>query len=68
MVTNQDIELAFVRAQNRINEGLDRAQFNFYLPDLVRATDEIVAMMGKNQERPKRAEDANPLAMNEEVS
>lgn len=63
MVTSRDIELAFVRAQNRINEEIDKAQLNFILPDLVDMTDAMVAMMGGNQ--PKQNEN-NPLA-NEEI-
>ena len=64
MITNHDIELAFVRAQNRINEEISNAQVNFVLPDLVKATDAMVGMIRKKK-GPDQNEN-NPV-MNEEI-
>lgn len=64
MITNHDIELAFVRAQNRINENLQRAQVEFMLPDMERMADIMLPLLrGKN---PGQVNRDNPLA-NEEI-
>jgi len=63
MITNRDIEIAFVRAQNRINENLERAQVEFMLPDLENMAEVLLQMVGKNQTKQKSN---NPLA-NEEI-
>lgn len=62
MITNHDIEIAFVRAQNRINEILDNAQANFYMDDLSAMAD---AMLGQLKGKPEENA-SNPLA-NEEI-
>ena len=64
MITNHDIEIAFVRAQNRINEEIEKAQLNFVLPDIVEATDAMVGVIRRNR-KPTQNEN-NPL-MNEEI-
>jgi len=64
MITNRDIELAFVRAQNRINEGLEDAQIQFMEPDLDRLSEMLMKQLkGKSQ---KTVNQNNPIA-NEEV-
>lgn len=35
MVTNQDIERAFVIADMKLNNTINRAQFEFYKPELI---------------------------------
>lgn len=35
MVTNQDIERAFVIADAKLNNTINRAQFEFYKPELI---------------------------------
>ena len=63
MITNRDIELAFVRAQNRINENLERAQMEFLMPDMDTFTDVMLKQLkGKKPDKAK----SNPLA-NEEI-
>lgn len=63
MVTNRDIEIAFVRAQNRINENLQRAQFEFMSDDMDLVADIMLKQLkgGKPKSNPN-----NPLA-NEEI-
>ena len=64
MITNRDIEIAFVRAQNRINEKIEDAQAEFMLPDAVAMID---AMIGKiRKQKTAKQNDNNPL-MNEEI-
>ena len=64
MITNRDIELAFVRAQNRINEGLEDAQIQFMAPDIDRISEMLMSQLkGKS---PKTVNLNNPIA-NEEV-
>ena len=62
MITNRDIEIAFVRAQNRINEQLEKAQAEFMLPDMERVADVLIPMLKKGQP----VQEDNPLA-NEEI-
>lgn len=64
MITNHDIELAFVRAQTRINEQLENAQAEFYLPDMNRVAGVLVSQI-KNS-TPKKVNTDNPIA-NEEI-
>ena len=64
MVTNHDIEIAFVRAQNRINEQINKAQMEFMLPDMERVTKSFSAVISKNS--PKQVNLGNPIA-NEEI-
>lgn len=64
MITNRDIELAFVRAQNRINEGLEDAQIQFMAPDIDRISEMLMSQLkGKSA---KKVNLNNPIA-NEEV-
>ena len=63
MVTNRDIEIAFVRAQNRINENLQRAQIQFMAPELEMVTQMMLPIM---KGKPSKAEPTNPLT-NEEI-
>lgn len=64
MITNRDIELAFVRAQNRINENLENAQLQFMAPDLDRISEALANQI--KQKTPKQVNMNNPLA-NEEI-
>ena len=64
MITNHDIEIAFVRAQNRINENLERAQFEFMRPDLENTADILMPILKGQQ--PGQVNRDNPLA-NEEI-
>ena len=68
MITNRDIEIAFVRAQNRINEELDNAQAEFMLPDIIEATGAMAMAFEKNNRKNNMnfQELTNPLA-NEEI-
>ena len=64
MITNRDIEIAFVRAQNRINEKLENAQAQFMIDDMDRIADVLLPKMkGSN---PKSGQN-NPLMSNEEI-
>ena len=60
MITNRDIEIAFVRAQQRINDQIDNAQAEFYMPDMEDMADMLIKQL-KSGEAP-----TNPLA-NEEI-
>ena len=60
MITNRDIELAFVRAQDRINEQIENAQAEFYMPDMADIADMLIKQLKGKTENP------NPLA-NEEI-
>ncbi len=64
MITNRDIEIAFVRAQNRINEKIENAQAEFYLPDLGDMADMLISQLKGNT--PKKINMDNPIA-NEEI-
>lgn len=64
MITNRDIEFAFVRAQNRINEQIQNAQAQFVAPDVIDIIN-ILANMGRKGQPPAMNEN-NPLA-NEEI-
>ena len=60
MITNHDIEIAFVRAQQRINERIENVQSEFYLPDMMDMADMLIGQLKGKSESP------NPLA-NEEI-
>lgn len=60
MITNHDIEIAFVRAQQRINDQIENAQAEFYMPDMENMADMLIGQMKGKEENP------NPLA-NEEI-
>lgn len=60
MITNRDIEIAFVRAQQRINDQIDNAQAEFYMPDIEDMADMLIKQL-KGGETP-----TNPLT-NEEI-
>ena len=60
MITNHDIEIAFVRAQQRINEVIENAQAEFYMDDLDMMADMLLSQLRKGEPKP------NPLA-NEEI-
>lgn len=60
MITNRDIEIAFVRARERINEQIENAQAEFYMPDMADMADMLVHQLKGKTENP------NPLA-NEEM-
>lgn len=64
MITNRDIELAFVRAQARINEQLENAQAEFMLPDMNRMAGALLAQIKKST--PKKDNINNPIS-NEEI-
>ena len=61
MITNHDIEIAFVRAQTRINEQIEIAQAEFYKADLNDMADMLIKQLKGNS--PKNS---NPLT-NEEI-
>ena len=60
MITNRDIEIAFVRAQQRINDRIDNVQAEFYMPDMEDMADMLIKQLQGETENP------NPLA-NEEI-
>lgn len=60
MITNHDIEIAFVRAQQRINDQIENAQAEFYMTDMENMADMLIGQMKGKEENP------NPLA-NEEI-
>jgi hypothetical protein len=64
MITNHDIEIAFVRAQNRINERLSLAQYQFLEPDMERFAETMTAQL--RQGTPEQINTNNPIA-NEEI-
>jgi len=62
MITNRDIEIAFVRAQQRINDQIDNAQAEFYMADMADMADMLIGQLKGKAENP------NPLmTMNEEI-
>ena len=63
MITNRDIEIAFVRAQNRINENIERAQAQIMMPDMERMADMMIPLL-KGKKEPQA--NSNPLK-NEEI-
>jgi len=60
MITNRDIEIAFVRAQQRINDQIDNVQAEFYMPDMEDVADMLIKQLKGKSENP------NPLT-NEEI-
>ena len=62
MITNRDIEIAFVRAQQRINEQIEKAQTEFYLPDVLDMMDAVMTV-----ERKQAGENRNNPLANEEI-
>ena len=60
MITNHDIEIAFVRAQIRINEQIENAQGEFYKAELSDMADMLIKQLGSSKKN------SNPLA-NEEI-
>ena len=60
MITNRDIEIAFVRAQIRINEQIENAQAEFYKSELSDMADMLIKQLGSSKKN------SNPLA-NEEI-
>lgn len=62
MITNRDIEIAFVRAQQRINEQIEKAQTEFYLPDVLDMMDAVMTV-----ERKQTGENRNNPLANEEI-
>ena len=60
MITNRDIEIAFVRAQQRINDRIDNVQAEFYMPDMEDMADMLIKQLQGKTENP------NPIA-NEEI-
>ena len=64
MITNRDIEIAFVRAQNRINEELQKAQTEFMLDDMEMIADTLLPILRGKKQKPQPTD--NPL-MNEEI-
>ena len=64
MITNRDIEIAFVRAQNRINEQFERAQAELMMPDMEMVADVMTPMLKRQPSAPRGQ--TNPLT-NEEI-
>ena len=60
MITNHDIEIAFVRAQIRINEQIENAQGEFYKAEWSDMADMLIKQVGSSKKN------SNPLA-NEEI-
>ena len=60
MITNRDIEIAFVQAQQRINEQIDNALAEIYIDDVSDMADMLVNQLKGKTENP------NPIA-NEEI-
>ena len=60
MITNHDIEIAFVRAQIRINEQIENEQAEFYKSELSDMADMLIKQLGSSKKN------SNPLA-NEEI-
>ena len=60
MITNRDIEIAFVQAQQRINEQIDYALAEIYIDDVSDMADMLVNQLKGKTENP------NPIA-NEEI-
>lgn len=60
MITNHDIEIAFVRAQTRINEQIENAQGEFYKAELSDMADMLIKQLGNSKKN------SNPLT-NEEI-
>lgn len=60
MITNKDIEIAFVRAQQRINDQIDNALAEIYMPDMADMADMLINQLKGKTENP------NPIA-NEEI-
>ena len=63
MITNRDIEIAFARAQARINDNLEDAQIQFMSSDIERLT-ELLTMQNK---RGKPKQNMNNPISNEEI-
>ena len=59
MITNHDIEIAFVRAQIRINEQIENAQGEFYKAELSDMADMLIKQLGSSKKN------SNPLAKEE---
>ena len=64
MITSRDIEFAFVRAQNRINEQIEIAQTKFNAPDVIDIIN-FLANAGRRNNG-SAVNENNPLA-NEEI-
>lgn len=64
MITNRDIEIAFVRARTRINEEIDKAQIDFIMPDIM---EDVNAMAGMVKKRIPRVQNENNPIANEEI-
>lgn len=60
MITNRDIEIAFVQAQQRINDQIDNALAEIYMPDMADMADMLINQLKGKTENP------NPIA-NEEI-
>lgn len=57
MITSRDIEIAFVQAQNRINETIGGALLDFSMPDLA---GQLSRMLSKVKTEPLQNEN-NPI-------
>lgn len=66
MITNRDIEIAFVRAQNRINEQIEKAQMNFIMPDMIEMADALATYAKRQTKTQPKVNENNPIA-NEEI-
>lgn len=66
MITNRDIEIAFVRAQQRINDQIDNAQAEFYMPDMESMADMLISQLKGNAPKTMMGNPNNPIA-NEEI-
>lgn len=57
MITTRDVEIAFVQAQNRINETIGSAILDFNMPELVGAAEKLFSLA---KTEPKQNEN-NPI-------
>lgn len=60
MVTNQDIERAFIEADMKLNNRINQAQFEFYKPELIQNM-KLMEMVMKNT---LSRNNNNPLEVN----
>lgn len=66
MITNRDIEIAFVRAQQRINDRIDNALAEIYMPDMANMADMLVNQLKGKTPKEIGVNPDNPIA-NEEI-
>ena len=58
MITNADIEQAFLQENLKVNEGINKVQFEFYKKDIERSM-KMFAEIAKNTVIRPKADDSN---------